>query len=451
MPVPSRDELRTWSRALTLDAIDPASPDETRYVPLSEAGRGAVDELQATIELAFDTTTQLLSGPNGSGKTTELYRLRGDLSKRGYLVTIVNIKDYVNESSPIDITEFLIALALGASEAYALPEAMEKPGFGARLNDLLRRLHVNVEVAGAKVEASAEGFAVGIPGALAEVNLKSELKSSQPFVSQLRAKLAYHVGELYDDVAGFLADLLNAALGVEQSIEGAVLIVDGLEKLQGTSTNDREVQESIERLFVAHAGKLKFSSHHLVYTAPTYLMFTNPGALPYSSRVLPVPVPYVRRPRSLALADEGVDERVAQTRVQMREVAARRVPIDRMFGGDGDLLETVISASGGHLRDYFTIFNQLLNLILRQSLSLPVDRSAVDEAIRNVEHDFGSVTREQADFLIKVHEADGQIVPSVNEVGLMARLLQQHMLLSHLNGTDWYEVHPLAMKALGMT
>jgi hypothetical protein len=66
MTTPSRQQRREWSAALTLGPLDPA---ETRYVPLAEAGRAAVDELLAAIELAIDTTTQLLSG---SGKTTEL-------------------------------------------------------------------------------------------------------------------------------------------------------------------------------------------------------------------------------------------------------------------------------------------------------------------------------------------------------------------------------------------
>ncbi|MBV9013972.1 MAG: hypothetical protein JO272_18350 [Pseudonocardiales bacterium] len=58
MTTPSRQRLREWSAALTLGPLDPADPKETRYVALAEAGRAAVDELMATIELAFDTTTQ---------------------------------------------------------------------------------------------------------------------------------------------------------------------------------------------------------------------------------------------------------------------------------------------------------------------------------------------------------------------------------------------------------
>jgi len=31
----------------------------------------------------------------------------------------------------------------------------------------------------------------------------------------------------------------------------------------------------------------------------------------------------------------------------------------------------------------------------------------------------------------------------------MDRLLQGHLLLGHLKGRHWYEVHPLALSALG--
>lgn len=32
----------------------------------------------------------------------------------------------------------------------------------------------------------------------------------------------------------------------------------------------------------------------------------------------------------------------------------------------------------------------------------------------------------------------------------MARLLVTHMLLGHLNGAAWHEVHPLTRRALGL-
>ncbi|MGH8896711.1 MAG: hypothetical protein ACRDZ4_06720 [Egibacteraceae bacterium] len=72
------------------------------------------------------------------------------------------------------------------------------------------------------------------------------------------------------------------------------MIVDSLEKLRGTTENDEQVQASVEGLFVHHSDKLRFESHHTVYTVPPYLMFTDPGSLPYDGTVRPVPVPQVR-------------------------------------------------------------------------------------------------------------------------------------------------------------
>lgn len=441
MTVPSRAELRAWNAALTLDPLDPGDPSEHRYVPLQEAGRAAVDELRATIELAFDATTQLLSGPSGSGKTTELRRLRSELETNDYRVVLFDVTNFVNESSPVDVTEFLIALAVGAHDTLRPSERGSGAGFGARLRELLGRLNVKLDIGGVSASLSKEGAEVGAFGATLGVDLQRELKSSEPFVVQLRNKLSCHVGRLYEEVAAFLAELLHAD---GPGASGAVLIVDGLEKLRGTTENDVAVQESIEALFVNHASKLKFASHHMIYTVPTSLQFTAPGALPYDGRVLPVPVPHVR-PR----VGGGIDT-VTQAIAELREVVARRIPTDRFFA-DSTQLDVLIQASGGHLRDLFTLLKQLVNLMLRRSLALPVTAAHVEEAIRFVAHDFSTLTQEQALFLQKVAQGNGTVRPAAGEVQLMARLLQSHMLLGHLNGEDWYEVHPLAERALGRT
>ncbi|MGH3886776.1 MAG: hypothetical protein ACRDSZ_09435, partial [Pseudonocardiaceae bacterium] len=441
MTTPSRQQLREWSAALTLGPLDPSDPNETRYVPLAEAGRGAVDELLATIELALDTTTQLLSGPSGSGKTTELCRLRGELVDAGFHAAIFDIGSYVNESSPIDVTEFLIALALGAHDVRGAPGAGKGPGFTGRLRGLLNRLKISVDVPGLSATVSREGLGVEAMGASVEVDLARELKSSEAVVTELRDKLTYHIGQLYEEVAAFLRTLLPA----DDPGQGSVLIVDGLEKLRGTSVNDAEVQESVQALFVAHASKLKFRSHHMIYTVPTYLQFTAPGALPFDSRVLPVPVPHVR-PRAGQAADT-----VATTVAELQEVVSRRLPVDRIFA-DTAQLNAIIQASGGHLRDLFTLLRQVVNLMLRRSLTPPLRDEHVEEAISLIAHDFMKMTAEQKAFLRQVAAGDGTVDPKEreSEVQLMARLLQSHMLLGHLNGQDWYEVHPLARRALGL-
>ncbi len=435
----SRGELRKWHHALTLG---PLAADDPRYVELQDAGRGAVDEIMAEIELHFDSTTQLLSGPSGSGKTTELLRLQHELEQAGFRVVLLDATRYVNESAPISITEFLVALGLGASDALHRPEHT-KPDFGARLLTLLRRLNVSLDVGPLSASVSSDAVSVGALGATLEVDIQRELTSSRPFVDELRSKLSFHIGQLYDEVAAFVADLI-AQTEPERESAGFVFLVDSLERIRGTTDDDEEVQASVQRLFVNHASRLKFTAHHTVYTVPTYLQLTTPGALPYDSRVHPVPVPH------LTTRDGKIDAAALESLAELREVVHRRLPVERIFAEDTQL-DQIIRASGGHLRDLFTLLRQLINLVLRLSVPLPVSDEHIEEAIGNVAHDFSQLTTQQESFLRRIAAGDGSVRPEESEVQRMALLLQSHMLLGHLNGTgDWYEVHPLARRALGL-
>jgi len=437
-----RANLREWLRQLTLDPIDPCAPGENRYVPLEESGRGAIDEIQAMIDLRIDTTSQLLSGPNGSGKTTELNRLKGTLENAGFTVAIVDILQFVNRSSPIDITDCLIAMALGASES--LPEPVtQKDGFGRRFAEFLRRLQITIDAGPVSAQLSEGGIKASVPGVGVELALKQELKNSQSFVVELRKKLAFQVGSLYGEVAAFFQQVAAADAAANPGSRGLVLIVDSLEKLRGTQDNDEEVQASVERLFVHHADKLRFESLHTVYTVPTYLLFTAPGALPYDGRVQPVPIPQVRN------RDGEVDDNAKQSIDELADVVSRRIPWQKLLGTRQNL-DTVITASGGHLRDLFQILHQVITQVYGRGLPLPVTAGDVEQALDGLTHSFASVTSEKAEFLRKVAAAKGVIEPHENEVHLMARLMDTHMLLGHLNHRDWYEVHPLARRALGL-
>jgi hypothetical protein len=216
--------------------------------------------------------------------------------------------------------------------------------------------------------------------------------------------------------------------------------VDGLEKLRGTTDDDGEVQRSIEALFVNHADKLRFGSHHLVYTVPTYLQFISPGALPFDSRLF-VPVPHLRTRAG------GSDPATTRNLKELRDVVRKRIPTNEIFA-DEAALDELLHASGGHLRDIFRILQRCVGLILRLRLELPLGTDRVQEAIGLVAPDFATMTKKQAEFLRGIMADGGIVQPDDGDVQLMARLLQSHMLLAHSNGENWYEVHPLAQRAL---
>jgi hypothetical protein len=68
----------------------------------------------------------------------------------------------------------------------------------------------------------------------------------------------------------------------------------------------------------------------------------------------------------------------------------RRLPVDLIF--TDKQLDAIIQASGGHLRDLFTLLRQVVNHILRRSLTPPLGDEHVEEAISLVAHDFLAVT-----------------------------------------------------------
>lgn len=421
--------LRTWINRLT---FDPIGPDDDRYVPLEEAGRRAVDSIFSLIDLHLGTTTQLLSGPSGSGKSTELLRLQRDLEEVGFTVVLVDIRGYVSQSAEIDATEFLIATGLAFGEQLLGEGEDERRGFARRFRSFLERMNVSIDVGPGQLSVSRDGVKATIPGLSLDIDLKTELRSSEPFVRELRSKLAFQLGELHREVADFCRELVAEDRQRRPDGRGVVLIVDSLEKLRQTA--------SVQRLFLRDSEKLRFNSHHVVYTVPPYLLFTDPGALPYDGAVRPVPIPHVRDQAGLP-----VEANIAQ----MVEVASRRVDWEQLLGAEGNLRRVVL-ASGGHLRDLFRILQEIITRAHGRQTTLPVDQAQVEEAITVVARDFSGITKENGACLRRIDQEHGRFEPAAGEVDRLARLLDTHMLLAHLNGETWYEVHPLARNTLGL-
>ncbi|MGH8910536.1 MAG: ATP-binding protein [Egibacteraceae bacterium] len=443
MTIDRRALFGGWLERLTLAPIDPSDPSEDRYVPLQEAGRGAVNEIFSRLDLSIGATTQLLSGPSGSGKTTELYRLKGLLEDTGFTVVLIDMLQFVNESTAIDPIKFLIALGLGVGNELLPVGERAQRGFARRFREFLARANVSIAAGPLEAHVSAERVEVAAAGLSVAVDLERELKNSEPFVAELRTKLAFQLGNLYDEVAAFLKSLVAQDRQRRPDGRGVVVIVDSLEKVRGVADHDELVQTSVQELFVHHSAKLRFNSHHTVYTVPPYLLFTAPGALAYDGGVRPVPIPQVRRRQGQSL------EPNAETIAEMVEIVARRIPWEQLFK-DSLLLERVILESGGHLRDLCEILQEIVTLAYSRGVDPPVDRVHVDEAIANVAHGFSNPTQESAELMRRVHRQHGRIEPRADEVAMLARLMHTHMLLAHCNAHDRYEVHPLAQRALGL-
>lgn len=97
----------------------PLTPDDPYYEPFLKHAAGDVDPIaRLTMGISWSDTASvsLLSGQRGSGKSTELRRLKADLESEGCVVFLCDMRDYMNLTQPIEIGDFFISVMAALSD-----------------------------------------------------------------------------------------------------------------------------------------------------------------------------------------------------------------------------------------------------------------------------------------------------------------------------------------------
>ncbi len=404
----------------------PLEAGDPRYVALYEDNKLADDDpvelLARAIEFSPGESVQLLSGFRGTGKSTELRRLEKRLVEAGYQVVLVDIADYVNLSTPIDITDFLMAIAGAFGDSLERPEHLGKDpkhqGYWTRFAAFLQRTHIEIP------EVSvAEGVA-----------LKANLKSDPTFKERLQQRMAGHLGALVADVHRFFEDCVRLLKDRHGEDVEVVLLVDSAERIRGTSANASDVHSSVETLFVGHADKLKLPYLHVIYTVPPYLKVrsANLGALYDAGAVQIFPAVKLRYRTTGEAYVAGLDA--------LKRVVTARAEGDwaRLLGTEARLKRLVL-ASGGHLRDLL----RLISEVIRRARELPVDDTVIEAAINQIKTEFLPITNVDALWLARVAESHQAEIEDLSRLPDLARFFDTHVVLCYRDGPEWYDVHPL--------
>jgi hypothetical protein len=221
------------------------------------------------------------------------------------------MEDYLNLSTPVDITDFLMAVA-GAFEEILVQEGLldTSPGYETywtRFKNFLTRTKVDL------TEISGK-----IPAGMVDIDIKANLKSDPTFRQRLQERMAGFLGLLVKDVRAFIEDCVKSLKQKHGHDKEAVLLLDSVEHIRGTSINAEQVQASVETLFASHADNLRFPNLHVVYTVPPYLKvrYPNLGALyePGGLQSLPAIKVTDRMDRSAATRGLNVLEQVLKAR-----------------------------------------------------------------------------------------------------------------------------------------
>lgn len=427
------EQVREWNAALVVGELDPLETEtNSYYVKLVPDGKGQVDEIAAAIRLSIATqSAHLVSGPRGSGKSTELLRLRRRLEAQGHTVVYFDVLDYVSETQVLDIEIFLVVIGLAVSEA--LEEDAGTAGFSSRFRSWLKEWRPT-EVSGeVGVDAGPVNAKVGAKFERVE-QIGPELRSNPAFVDWLRDQVSYFLRELKDRVDDYISEMVQAH-GNGSSL---VMIVDSLEKV-GSTARYSSAADATTLLFVDHPERLRFPRVHAVYTVP--------------------PIGPVLYPGFATNMGDGVLHQIAVPRVsndghgglpveKFVEAIDRRVGDASLIASPEDV-ERIVHASGGHLDDLLNLMRRVLTVGVARDADFPVGSAIVDDAIADLRATFNPGTEEQADVIRWVAAHGEQLRPPAEMVETLAHLLATHMVLHRRNASDWYEAHPLSLEAVG--
>ena len=329
-----------------------------------------------------------------------------------YLVFLYDIEDWLNLSAPVDVSDFLMAVAGMFAESVNERLGGDSHDYWQRLVDFLRQTRVEIE-----------GISAGM--------IKVALKSDPTFKQTLRERMAGHLGALVSNVRGFIEDCVKSLRSEYGNDREIVLLLDSVEHFRGTSVNAKEVHRSVENLFASHSEKLHLPHLHVVYTVPPYLRVLHPnlGALYQPGGLQILPAVKLRR-------QDG--EQIETSFDVMEQIVSKRGDWEKLLG-ERSLLIRLIECSGGHLRDLM----RLVAEVLRRATTLPVPGSTVNSAIEQLRGEYLPISNEDARWLAEIARVKDIALPNLKALPALTRLLDTHLVLCYRNGGEWYDVHPL--------
>ncbi len=427
---------------------EPLEPGSELYQPVYEmpGSDDPVKRLKKGIEFSEVESVQMFSGFRGSGKTTELKRLKKQLEDEDYFVIYGDALKYLNPAEPVEITDLLIVLAGAFSDA--LTEArsdihIEKESYWVRLRNYLT--DTNIEISEVNLKTEADSIAKELIGGIkAGVDVKLALHTSPSFRQNLQKFMANRISELKGQVDKFVEDGVKAIRRSYGEQKQIVFIFDSLEQLRGSLANEKAVIDSVMRLFANYSNLLELPYVHCVYTVPPWLKFAMPGA---TNTVM---LPSLRQwnnddARSLYLT--GWDA--------LRNLLKRRVGVancDHVFGlpdaqGHHAAADRLIGLCGGHFRDLLLLVREC---VLRAE-NLPMDERYINAAIINARSQLLPLSIESVRWLHRIEQTRTPALPddSPESVSRMTRFIDTHLVLYLTNGEEWYDVHPLIRNEIG--
>ncbi len=399
------------------------------YVNLDEVrgDSGIVHSMAQKIRLSEQPTCQVLTGHRGSGKSTELGRLRQELEQAGaggpgYFVVQVQADDE-SDRNDIDFPEVLIAIVRQmAAQLRERADIALKPGYFKDRWERLKKLALS-EVSFDKLDLET-GMGT----------LSTTIKNSPEAREKIREALE-------PDTSNWLK-AANEVIGEavlklkEKSRRGLVVIVDDLDKMI-TRLHPTAGCSTTEYLFVHRSAQLTAFQCHLVYTLPIELAYShhesNIKRLYNGLPVVPMTKIAMPRPNSrkshrpgLRKFREIIDARLGEAGADEAELFQNRRVRDEL-----------IKLTGGQPTELMTVTREAI-----VTGGLPIGPAGVRRCRNEAMRSYRRQLRHDHWPLIEEVRRTGEIVRTRDNEAAFRELLDSRALLLYRNEEEWYGVNP---------
>jgi len=433
MPEPflkySMETVKQW--LANCNANEPLEPYDPRYVDLesfkinnqtvdlrSDLGIGAIAD---SITFSTDTTCQLFSGYTGTGKTTELKRLKKRLEDQSYTVLMADAGKYHDLAHALEIEDLVIMLAAAVGDSCAkLPgEELITENYWDRFKRFMNnKLHLD--------QATMKHLN----------SVKASIRNGQaPVWLEVRRFLSTSLDALKKDAHEYIKNCFDLVRGGKG--KPIVFIFDSLEKLNGTLDDFDKIMGNTKIIFQQHHDFLRLPGCHMVYTVPPYLGLAGPDLSHFYDRkpqILPAIKVLDRHSEDLMPYGEGVEA--------LKKVLQKRIPIHEIFEGRTDLLNKMVMFSGGHVRMLISMMRELL--LVNAKKEFPPSEETVKKVIASFTEDAVKPIRpEGVPLLAEIHKTKSVEGVTQSQLPILAQYMNNFMAPCYRNGDGWYEIHPL--------
>jgi hypothetical protein len=421
----TRAQLKEFYNALTDRTLEPG---DRAYVPEvnQKPTLDVIQEMANEVDYQEGGGVCLFTGQRGTGKSTELRRLKHTLENMGVTVVYADMSAYLLLSKEIEISDFLVSMAGALSEEL---EAVYEAAPGNR--NYWERFR---EFLATKVEVKE--ITTKIPLGVAAIDLKAALKQDPDFKQRVQEACRGHIAQLIQEAHDFFKEAVQFVREKQKDPNRKlVLIVDSVERIRGVGSDAMKVYESVRSLFLGQAEALRIPMLHVVYTVPPYLsvLAAGAGSLMGGAVVRRLVSTHIFKDRSRDIDESGVDLLV---RVITQRYAAWNTLISQKA------LRRLAVSSGGDLREFFRLVRQCLTAI-QEDRQLPLEERSVKPAENASRNEMLPIPADHLQWLKRIADSHDTCLASDDKLPILAHFLDNRLVLNYRNGTDWYDVHPL--------